>query len=592
MHVAKVDIEHFRGIESAELRFGPTALLLGDNNSGKSSVLEAIELALGPDRLYRRPPIDEHDFHGGLYLDQQIRVEVTVVGLDDELKSRFRANLEYWDPMAFKVLEVAPAGEPEQCVRIQFIGRYDSEEDDFLGETWFSHPLNDDGDVSHRCRSTDKREFGFILLRALRTGNRAMSMERGSLLDSVLRAFEVEIQMWEKLLDRLRDIPIAGEEDDEFGAVLTSLDRAMKKIVPAEWGAAPHLRVSELTREDLRHVLRSFMATGAEGYAAPFNHQGSGTVNSLVIAMLSLIAEKRQNRVIFAMEEPEISLPPTAQKRIVDLIRGLAGQALFTSHSPYVLEEFEPEEMVVVSRDHATGVLSGASVSLPRQLRHKVFMQGMRTRFSEALLARRVLVCEGRSEALAYPYLAKAGTAEDPASFSRLDTDGWAVFDAEGDTNVASFAAFFKGLGKSVATVFDAQDDDALKAIEDAGDLTLQQPYKGFEAMILAETPEVAKRAFVDKLIAEGEWPQGTPAPANERDDAYDAALKKLLKGTKGEGTAMHLLSTLKVADYPATMRAALDELREFVRNDIARAEEAADEDSEIQEGAGEFPAE
>jgi hypothetical protein len=30
--------------------------------------LEAIDLVLGPDRLSRRPPIDEHDFHLGNYL--------------------------------------------------------------------------------------------------------------------------------------------------------------------------------------------------------------------------------------------------------------------------------------------------------------------------------------------------------------------------------------------------------------------------------------------------------------------------------------------------------------------------------------------
>jgi putative ATP-dependent endonuclease of OLD family len=37
-------------------------VLLGDNNTGKSTVFEAIELAIGPDRLSRSQPIDEHDF--------------------------------------------------------------------------------------------------------------------------------------------------------------------------------------------------------------------------------------------------------------------------------------------------------------------------------------------------------------------------------------------------------------------------------------------------------------------------------------------------------------------------------------------------
>ncbi len=43
-------------------------MLIGDNNTGKTTVLEALDLALGPDRLNRRPPVDEHDFYQGRYL--------------------------------------------------------------------------------------------------------------------------------------------------------------------------------------------------------------------------------------------------------------------------------------------------------------------------------------------------------------------------------------------------------------------------------------------------------------------------------------------------------------------------------------------
>ena len=68
MHVARVSIQNFRGISSATVRFTGTSILLGDNNSGKSTIFEALELALGPERLYRRPPINEHDFCGAVTL--------------------------------------------------------------------------------------------------------------------------------------------------------------------------------------------------------------------------------------------------------------------------------------------------------------------------------------------------------------------------------------------------------------------------------------------------------------------------------------------------------------------------------------------
>ena len=120
--------------------------------------------------------------------------------------------------------------------------------------------------------------------------------------------------------------------------------------MPREWGVEPHLKVSNLTREHLRKVITAFIATGDGDHAAPFYRQGTGTINMLVLAMLSQIAEDKQN-VIFAMEEPETAIPPYAQKRIVHEVRKLASQTLFTSHSPYVLEEFAIEETVVLARD-------------------------------------------------------------------------------------------------------------------------------------------------------------------------------------------------------------------------------------------------
>ena len=62
MRIAQLNIMNFRGIATAELKFDGHTVLIGDNNSGKSSVLEAIDLVLGPDRLARSSPIDEHDF--------------------------------------------------------------------------------------------------------------------------------------------------------------------------------------------------------------------------------------------------------------------------------------------------------------------------------------------------------------------------------------------------------------------------------------------------------------------------------------------------------------------------------------------------
>jgi putative ATP-dependent endonuclease of the OLD family len=56
--VVQIKIANFRGIESADLRFDGHALLVGSNNVGKSTICEALDLVLGPDRLNRFPPVE------------------------------------------------------------------------------------------------------------------------------------------------------------------------------------------------------------------------------------------------------------------------------------------------------------------------------------------------------------------------------------------------------------------------------------------------------------------------------------------------------------------------------------------------------
>lgn len=577
MRIVRVHIENFRGISLADIHLNGTSVLLGDNNIGKSTIFEAIELAIGADRLSRTQAIDEHDFHGGRYLNdgdqpRKIVVEVVVAGLDEQHRIKFRANLEFWrlaDRALLGAGDVVGAAQEgiEPAVRIRFEGAYDAENDEFVSKTWFAVPRQEDGTPISECRSGDKREFGFLHLRALRTGSRALSMERGSLLDVILKTYEVRTQMWEGLLDRLRNLDVVGAEDAEFGVILTAIRDAMREIVPGEWADSPHLRVSELTREDLRRVLKSFLATGVPGYAAPFQHQGSGTINALVLAMLGLIATRRNGRVIFAMEEPELSLPPHVQKRVVDKVRSLASQALFTSHSPYVIEQFPPEQMSVLTRDGA-GVLQAANVILPDNLKLKIFRDGFRTRFCEALLARRVIVVEGKTELVAYSAVARRAAELDPATYQRLDALGWVPFDAAGQSAVASFASFFRSLGKTVATIFDQQQPVERAAIIASCDAAFEQPYAGFEHLLRAEIAPAMQAWFVRWFVAAGEWPQAlrhlVPA-AGAADDAYGQAFHELFMHKKGDDYLTVFFEQCQVGHFPATMMATIAALKQMV---------------------------
>ena len=488
MRVSRIAINHFRGIKAALLHLPKHAVLIGDNNTGKTTILEALDLTLGPDRLNRTPPIDEHDFHLGQYVAKvaqeaeaaedgeeaaaepepddaagvddggddapRIEIEVTIADLTEEQQGRFGDYLEFWDSTADAFYEAPdPQGvDPAhiiEALRVTFHGWYDAEEDDFEGRTYFTRSLLDGGTPVHFTKK-DKQVCGFLYLRSLRTGTRALSLERGSLLDIILRLKEVRPQMWEDTLATLSDFSVAADPKLGITGVLESINTALKKYVPKEWGIEPHLKVSNLTRDHLRKVVTAFIATGEGDHAAPYYRQGTGTINMLVLAMLSQIAADKQN-VIFAMEEPETAIPPYAQKRIVHEIRQLASQALFTSHSPYVLEEFAIEETVVLGRG-PDGVLARKPISLPDNVKLKRYRQEFRSRFCEGLLSRRILIAEGATEASAFPVVCRRLSELQPNMYRSLEAMGVCVVDAGSETNIPGMAKLYRELGKHVWT--------------------------------------------------------------------------------------------------------------------------------------------
>ncbi|BAO29703.1 ATP-dependent nuclease [Sulfuritalea hydrogenivorans] len=604
MQVTRIHIENFRGVKDATLDFTKHAVLLGDNNTGKTTALEALDLALGPDRLNRTPPVDEHDFYQGRYAanskksvlgdqgevglkapdvengeadatengagavapaeDQalKIRVDVTIVDLSEEQRNRFGDYIEFWDDEAKKLYqEATPEGVDADSIspalRVTFVGEYNPEEDDFEGKSFFTLTLAD-GCAPQAFTKKDKQVCGFLYLRSIRTGSRALSLERGSLLDIILRLKEVRPQMWEDAIGKLSTFSVAEDPSLGLSGVLQSINNALKKYVPREWGIEPHLKVSNLTRDHLRKVITAFIATGDGTHAAPFYRQGTGTINMLVLAMLSQIAEDKQN-VIFAMEEPETAIPPYAQKRIIHEVRKLASQTLFTSHSPYVLEEFSLEETVILSRDSA-GMLKQFQVSLPDSVKLKRYRQEFRTRFCEGLLARRVLIAEGATEASAFPVACRRLAELDPAKYSSMESLGICVVDAGGEGSIPDMAKLYKEIGKRTFALCDLQDAAALAQIKSQVEHVYMHNEKGIENLILKNTPQEAMERFCDLL----QWPTDLAGKfPNPKGDVINALMAYFAK-KKGDFGIAEYLAQCNEAEIPIWIRESCVHLREL----------------------------
>ena len=94
MRVRSLGLANFRSVAEGKVTFPGHTVIIGGNSVGKSTICEALDLLLGPERLSRRSPIDEHDFFERRYLDEDgvpipIVLEVVLTDLTDEVLARF-----------------------------------------------------------------------------------------------------------------------------------------------------------------------------------------------------------------------------------------------------------------------------------------------------------------------------------------------------------------------------------------------------------------------------------------------------------------------------------------------------------------------
>jgi putative ATP-dependent endonuclease of OLD family len=589
MKISSIRIRNFRGLKKAEIAISKKQILLGDNNTGKTTILEALDLALGPDRLSRHSAVDEHDFYlGGYYSgedsmpigreivgeefgrfekiftdenEETIAVLVQLVDLTDEQKSAFGGRCEYYSKDSDTILDKGDIGNVDEasvtdCLRILFLGHYDSEIDDFVAKTYYYKDL-----LAGKADEVYKREkqlIGFLYLRALRTGSRALSLERGSLLDIVLRARDVKPKMWEDVLSRLDEAKIPIDEKDEIGLVLADVQTAINRYVPKEWGTAPKMKVSRMTREDLRRTIVAFIETHSD-HSAPYFRQGTGTTNMLVLALLSIIRDNKQN-VIFAMEEPETAIPPHVQKQVVKEVMANSDQSIFTSHSPYVIEEFDLESIAVLSIDEP-GELNTHPVKISDPSCYS-YHQYFRSQLCEGLLARRVVVCEGATEVSILAGLSRQLSVLDNEKYADLAALGYCLINSQTETQIVNHTDALSGLGKHISVFCDAQDATEEAAMKAAADEAFLHNYKRIEDMLVAKIPEAAKLRFDAAMT----WPQfvldTVPNPTANIDDA----LKRYLKKTKGSGGAVALLAVCTEAEVPPFLKDMVEKLTQLAR--------------------------
>ena len=411
MRLLALSIHGFRGIQQADIRFGEHDVLVGPNGVGKSTIIDAMSLVFGRNRLVR--DLTEHDFYGSQpEATSRIRIVATLAGFDgndpapnDAWFREGRAVPKWWNSA---VAEVKPEPGPDAetlCAQIAFAARFDLEDLAVESLRYFhddeevEDPFLEDAVQQVPTRLFD--DVGYYVLPARRTWEAAASFASELFRKAVTTVGGIPAQTVLEERDRLRRPDKPLEETAGLEPLVGRINQQLAQLLPA----APRFQL-RITATDSESLLRALVPhyAGGDDTALPVGRHGMGLLSLQTFILLLEIGRERVRQskpFLFAMEEPELHIPPGIQRRLVAQAVSIAEQTICTSHSPRVAAYYPATSVQILNRKPdllaATPLLSEPLDGTASNAKRKLY-QDDRPRVIEALMHHRVLIPEGRTE--------------------------------------------------------------------------------------------------------------------------------------------------------------------------------------------------
>lgn len=385
-------------------------MLLGENGVGKSSLVDAVSLLLGRDRL--AGPLSDYDFHGGFPVETS---RIVVRGLFSHFSSDNVSSNPQWfsagaavpvwlDPATRDVQPDADESHSLLCMEIGVCVRFDASTLEYETMRYFvdgeADPFTDEG--VHRLSSRHLGEIGYFLLPSSRTWERTLSFASELFRRTLLSQQGLPAQQLLDLRDSVLILPQDLETNEGFAALMGRLRSQLAGFVGEK---AADLRL-QLTSGDINSVVDA-MAMGvstSSNFRVPIGRAGSGIRAFQTLLLLLELGRARAAAglgFILAAEEPELHLNPGLHRRLVGRIRALAPQSLVTTHSPDVASYHRPSEILFLQ--NRSGVLTASPLlpapgTIPDANALMRLFTVHRTELCGALMNRFVVIPEGDTE--------------------------------------------------------------------------------------------------------------------------------------------------------------------------------------------------